>query len=125
MQTTPTPTIKRLTITDMRHVEALQAVVGTLPPGFLRSKTNAEVCGHLDGTNGVAYGVFEGPRSRCSCFAPSVVRSGANICSPGGMRESCPSMMPPTVTSAGTSGSRYERTSIITTSASLPHRKLR
>ncbi len=47
----------------MRHVQALQAVVvGTLPPGYLRPKTDAEVCRYLDGTNGVAYGVFAGPR---------------------------------------------------------------
>lgn len=44
----------------MQRVQTLEAaVLRTLPDGFLRPKTDADVCGYLDGTHGVAYGVFD------------------------------------------------------------------
>lgn len=56
-----TTTLRRLTISDVGRVQALQATVARdLPPGFLRPKTDAEVCAYLDGTDGVAYGLVDG-----------------------------------------------------------------
>jgi GNAT superfamily N-acetyltransferase len=60
MTTTPT-TLRRLTITDIDRIRALHATAGRdLPPGFIRRKTDAQMCGYLDGTNGVAYGILDG-----------------------------------------------------------------
>jgi hypothetical protein len=44
---------------DIGRIQSLQAAVGDVPDGFLRPKTDADVCGYLDGTDGVAYGLVE------------------------------------------------------------------
>lgn len=55
-----TTTLRRLAITDIGRLHALQAAsIGDLPPGFVRPKRDVEMCGYLDGTHGVAYGVLD------------------------------------------------------------------
>jgi GNAT superfamily N-acetyltransferase len=54
-------TLRRLTISDIDRIRTLHATAGRdLPPGFIRRKTDAQMCGYLDGTNGVAYGILDG-----------------------------------------------------------------
>jgi GNAT superfamily N-acetyltransferase len=54
-------TLRRLTISDIDRIRTLHATAGRdLPPGFIRRKTDAQMCGYLDGTDGVAYGILDG-----------------------------------------------------------------
>ncbi|MFO1351167.1 MAG: hypothetical protein U1F68_11055 [Gammaproteobacteria bacterium] len=55
-----TPLMKRLTVTDLEAIVALQeAVRAGLPLGFIRSKDASELRAYLDDTLGVAYGIAE------------------------------------------------------------------
>lgn len=54
------PLIRKLTLADLtRIVQLQQAVTAELPPGYIFPKTESDLGTYLDGTLGVAYGVFE------------------------------------------------------------------
>jgi len=53
--------VKQLAVDDLTAIVELQeSVTADLPAGFIRSKTESELRAYLDGTLGIAYGIFEG-----------------------------------------------------------------
>lgn len=63
--------VRPLTITDLADILELQATVtAELPLGFIRRKTEPELSLYLNGTLGVAYGIFE----RATLVAMSLLR---------------------------------------------------
>jgi GNAT superfamily N-acetyltransferase len=72
--------VKQLRVADLPALVDLQrAVLEGLPDGFLLPKSEAELCGYLDGTSGIACGIDDAGRLVAAALlqVPSARRSNA------------------------------------------------